>query len=509
MRFTLVTVLALVAAVGMWSFAGVKALYAVAGMEITHAEMLYGQSELADEDASPDEEDEVNDSDADDSSSPSEDDSEGNEEKEEGNDDADEDDDADDDDGDDEKEKSKRTAVGVKPGRVPEFVTKGVAWLIAAQHNDGGWGGGSHAAQNVLDPHAVTTDPATTSFTLLALLRSGHTPIAGEYKAQVRKGLEYLVTAVEAAPADGPLITAVEGTQPQAKLGRNVDTAMTAQYLARALSILPKDDQLHARVDKALDTCLAKLQVSQGQDGSWGKGGGWAPVLESSLSCSALEIAAANGKQVDREVLERARDYQKQNFNVQSGKADATAAAGVELYAFNGAFRANASEAAEADSLIADAKLGGKLQADAPATEENLQIAGAAKPEQARKLAAASAQNAAQIARLSDEQLLSGFGNNGGEEFLSYLMTSETLLIAGGDKFHPWQDKMQGRLSKVQNADGSWSGHHCISSPVFCTAAVVQCLTADQDAEFLVAMAKRTGGDAAKVAAADSPQVEK
>jgi len=73
-------------------------------------------------------------------------------------------------------------------------------------------------------------------------------------------------------------------------------------------------------------------------------------------------------------------------------------------------------------------------------------------------------------------------------------MTSETLVIAGGEKFHPWQDKMQGRLAKIQNSDGSWSGHHCITSPVFCTAAVVQCLTADQDAEFLVAMASRTTG---------------
>jgi hypothetical protein len=110
------------------------------------------------------------------------------------------------------------------------------------------------------------------------------------------------------------------------------------------------------------------------------------------------------------------------------------------------------------------------------------------------KLADAYDQNRAQIERLSDEQLLAGFGNNGGEEFLSYLMTSETLVIAGGEKFHQWQDKMQGRLAKIQNSDGSWSGHHCITSPVFCTAAVVQCLTADQDAEFLVAMASRTTG---------------
>jgi hypothetical protein len=396
------------------------------------------------------------------------------------------------------------TNAPIKPGRIPEFVTKGVAWLIAAQHNDGGWGGGSHAAQNVLDPHAVVTDPATTSFSLLALLRAGHTPVAGEFKDQVRKGLDYLVTAVEKAPKEGALITTVEGTQPQTKLGRFVDTAMTAQYLARALALLPKDDALYARVDKALDVCLAKLQQSQQENGSWGEGGGWAPVLQSSLSCSALELAQASGKPVDAEVLKRARSYQKGNFNVETGQARADAAAGVELYAFNGAFRGNAADARYADRLVDEAKERGDLDADATVSEESLRIAGASEPQQARMLADAFAQNEAQIGRLSDEQLLAGFGNNGGEEFLSYLMTSETLLIAGGDKFHEWQDKMQGRLAKIQNTDGSWSGHHCISSPVFCTAAVVQCLTADQDVEFLVEMAKRTTGVEQKVAATAS-----
>ncbi|HMP05889.1 MAG TPA: hypothetical protein PJ982_06025 [Lacipirellulaceae bacterium] len=134
-------------------------------------------------------------------------------------------------------------------------------------------------------------------------------------------------------------------------------------------------------------------------------------------------------------------------------------------------------------------------------SEETLVRSGVSAPE-AKRFNDAYFQNQQQGGRLSDEQLLAGFGNNGGEEFLSYLMTSETLLIAGAEKFHEWQDKMQGRLAKIQNADGSWSGHHCITSPVFCTAAVVQCLAADQDAEFLIAMARRAGGEAEQVAAA-------
>jgi hypothetical protein len=175
-----------------------------------------------------------------------------------------------------------------KPAELASFVKKGIAWLIAAQHNDGGWGGGSHAHQDVRDPHGVQTDPATTAFTLLSLLRAGHTPVAGEHQSQVRRGLEYLVVAVEKAPTEGPRITEITGTQPQSKLGPNVDTSLTAQYLARALGMMDKSDALYQRVDKALDKCLAKLHASQQQDGGWGEAGGWAPVLMSSLSCSAL-----------------------------------------------------------------------------------------------------------------------------------------------------------------------------------------------------------------------------
>ncbi len=379
----------------------------------------------------------------------------------------------------------------VIPGNLPDFLQKGVAWLIAAQHNDGGWGGGSHAQQSIRDPHAIQTDPATTAFTLLALMRAGYTPVAGLYQSQAKRGLEYLLTAVEKSKVEGPLITDIEGTQPQTKLGRYVDTAMTSQYLSRVLPLVENDEALHKRVDSAIDKCLAKLQVSQQPDGSWGQGGGWAPVLQSSLSCSALEIAAANGKEIDKDVLEKARNYQKGNFDAKSGKADASAAAGVELYAFNGSLRANAADAQEAQSRIDTAKAEGKLDANAPVNESSLRIAGVAGGA-ARKLAAAAEQNTAQIDRLGDEKLLSGFGNNGGEEFLSYLMTSESLVIAGGKKFHNWNGKMATRLEKVQNGDGSWSGHHCITSPVFCTAAVVQCLTTENDAEFLSDMAKRT-----------------
>jgi hypothetical protein len=45
--------------------------------------------------------------------------------------------------------------------------------------------------------------------------------------------------------------------------------------------------------------------------------------------------------------------------------------------------------------------------------------------------------------------------------------------------------KMSERLPKAQNPDSSWSGHHCITSPVFCTAAVVQIMSVEGETELL------------------------
>jgi squalene-hopene cyclase-like protein len=365
------------------------------------------------------------------------------------------------------------------------FVQQGVDWLIKAQHPDGGWGAGSHANQQLRDPHQVVTDPATTAFVAMALVRSGSTPVAGPQQAALKRATLYLLDAVERAAEAGPQITNIQGTQPQAKLGPLVDTGLTSQYLARVLPTLAVGSPLHGRVDKALDKCLRKLQGSQLADGSWGTGRGWAPVLQSSVSTSALEMAQAAGKVVEADKLDRARAYQKGNYAASPAPGGAAGgmagAAGVELYALTSAQRAGAREAAEAAKLMQEAKDQGRLPASAPTTEENLKKAGA---DAKRAQALNDAYNArnAQLRRLSDEELLRGFGSNGGEEYLSYLQTSESLVIAGGKEWDAWKSKMSARMSKIQSQDGSWTGHHCITSPVFCTAAVLQTLTADRDA---------------------------
>ncbi|MCH2126985.1 MAG: hypothetical protein MK165_19495 [Pirellulaceae bacterium] len=392
------------------------------------------------------------------------------------------------------KTRKSRTKVSQKAPRqlpvaapISPFAQKGIDWLVEAQHRSGGWGAGSHANQQNLDPSRVQLDPATTAFSGLTLLRAGQTATKGKYRDSLRKAANYLVETVERYHKPGPRITDITGTQPQAKLGQLVDTTLTTQFLARFLPLLPLQDPLHERTDAALDKCLHKLQIAQQPNGSWGAGG-WAPVLQSSLGCTALELAQAAGKEIDSKKLGLARKYQQGNFDNKTGKANAAAGAGVELYAFSGAQRASAGQARAAEELVRDAKRRGDLAEDAPVNKQNLQKIGV-NSDLAKNLAAANTAAQAQARRLNDETLLRGFGNNGGEEFLSYLMTSESLIITGGDAWEEWNSKMNSRLAKIQNPDGSWNGHHCISSPVFCTAAVLQCITTDRDAEILIQVA--------------------
>ena len=82
------------------------------------------------------------------------------------------------------------------------------------------------------------------------------------------------------------------------------------------------------------------------------------------------------------------------------------------------------------------------------------------------------------MAQLADQRFVSGFGSNGGEEFLSYMNISESLLAEGGPEWEAWDKSMVRNLEHVQNKDGSWAGHHCITSRTFCTAASVLCLSA-------------------------------
>jgi hypothetical protein len=84
------------------------------------------------------------------------------------------------------------------------------------------------------------------------------------------------------------------------------------------------------------------------------------------------------------------------------------------------------------------------------------------------------------VRQLDDKAFVAGFGNNGGEEFLSYMNISEMLSAKGGPEWERRDRSITEKLERVQNGDGSWSGKHCITGRTFCTATALLTLMADR-----------------------------
>lgn len=374
------------------------------------------------------------------------------------------------------------------PERVNTAINQGLAWVARAQNANGGWGAGSHHRQDVMDPHAVQPDPATTSMVAMAILRSGSTLHTGPYSKQLSAALTYLLTTIEMTPPDNLNITHLQGTQIQTKLGANIDVILTAQFLSNLLPYLEDQPQLHARVKQNLNTCVTKIQQAQDPNGST-SGSGWAGVLQSSFASNALEAAQAQGAAVDAEGLERSRAFQKNNYNAKTGDVNTALGAGIMLYSVTGSARASAKEARKVEEEISKAKQDGRLAPNAPATAENLSKIGFAEDEAIKYSTAYEVYQSAKV-QAQKEDVMQGFGNNGGEEFLSYLQTGEGLIISKDTTWKNWYDNISGRMLSIQNDDGSWSGHHCITSPVFCTATCLLILSINKDVDALMELGK-------------------
>ncbi len=368
-------------------------------------------------------------------------------------------------------------------------IGRGLKWIAQAQHASGGWGAGSHHRQDILDPHAVEADPATTAMVAMALLRTGSTLNKGEYSTELTKALNYILTTVESTSVSQLKITHLSGTQIQTKLGDNIDAVLTAQFLSNMLNELSENDDLHSSVKAALATCVNKIQRAQDVDGSL-KGSGWAGVLQSSLATTALEAADYQGVAVDDEALEKAREYQKGNYNAATGDVKTDKGAGIVLYSVSGSVRSSAKDARRVKEELKAAKENGKLAADEEVSVENLMEIGYSRDEAMKYNTAyevyESSKNKAQ-----EDRVMSGFGNNGGEEFLSYLQTGESLIINQDEEWKGWYENTSERLISIQNNDGSWNGHHCITSPVFCTATTLLTLSIHNDMEHFIKLGEQ------------------
>jgi len=334
-------------------------------------------------------------------------------------------------------------SAGVQPSNDPAqaAIQKGVQWLLSVQGKDGGWGqdGGETSYVRATERLQSTgNDVANTAVAALALIRAGNTS-----DPAVARALDFVLRHVEQSPQQGLAVTGIQGTQIQSKLGPYIDTFLTSMLLAE-LDGKAGDARSNDRVRAALQKCVAKIQQNQHSDGSWNLAGGWAPILGTSLASRSLYVAQQKGVKVDRSVLARVDDYTKEAGKSAPARAGAIggAAAGVPLYR------------------------------------------GAQALEQLSRTEADRVKNAEEIRSITREmsspRFVNGFGSMGGEEFFSYLNISDSLKRTGGHEWNGWNRQIKARLTTLQNQDGSWAGHHCITGRVAVTSAALLTLLAEK-----------------------------
>jgi Squalene-hopene cyclase C-terminal domain/Prenyltransferase and squalene oxidase repeat len=349
-------------------------------------------------------------------------------------------------------------------------VEKGTKWLASVQGKDGGWGQDGGETSYVRQGEHLESngnDVANTAVAAEALLHGGR-----EYREQVQRAVEYILQRVEQSPDEGLAVTNVTGTQIQRKLGPYIDTFLTSKLLAE-LDGTMGDAQTNARVRRSLQKCVVKIEKNQLKDGSWNVGGGWAPILGTSMA-SRVFIAQGKGVAVSAMAMAKVDTFTRTD--------------GTHLGSGAGAGSAMSSSAGAAGAGIGGGVGSGAGAMAFKVTDGSAGVnlySGAQKLEQLSRTDADRAKNKDEIEvitkELSNPKFVAGFGSIGGEEFFSYLNISDSLRRTGGPEWNKWNTEMKAKILSLQNADGTWSGQHCITGRVAVTSAAILLLIADRD----------------------------
>jgi hypothetical protein len=388
---------------------------------------------------------------------------------------------------------SPKETVAVKrsePKPLTANVGKGLDYLVGTQHENGGWGqgggwrtssqkqasGGRVEGDGVEDP----PDIGNTAVALLAFQRSGHSFSEGKYTEVMKKGADFLLAEIAKNKDDTLYVTSVRDTQLQSKIGAYVDTFLAALVLSELKGKLPEGD-LEKRREVQLARVVNKIETHQKEDGTYAGNQGWAATLSQGLGSKALNRAWAAGAGVSDKALRQ--DYSNNSEGVVTGvttiaaTAGSPSSAGIDIYRYSSQVaglqelkNSSGKRIAEFQKVV-DSKDSPKEEKEKAQAEIRLLQMNDVQTE-----AAFGAVNA----QLQSEQFVAGFGNNGGEEFLSYMNLSEAMFFKGGKEWKDWDAKVTSTVNTAQNKDGSWAGHHCITGRTFCTATALLTLMADR-----------------------------
>lgn len=297
-------------------------------------------------------------------------------------------------------------------------VEKGIDWLISAMHGDGGVG------------PDLDRDPelGCTAMVGMALLAEGNTTHGGPHSRELRRVLHAVLNMVEFRPLPNE---SYENPLVRRKIGDHADLFIATLFLTQIYGEAPADQ---ADIERMLRKLVNMISAAQGEDGTWGDDS-WAPVLGTVLGWECLRGASSCGlrvhisaKRAGEALFKKLRD------------------SGEDPRGMMHAFYKSASSIRVLHSMgYRDDPVFKKC------VERILRVAHSESPL---------------------------YTVAGGEEYLAFFFVTECMLQEPDEAWQAWYPEVSKRIVKVQNDDGSWSGHHCITGRTFCTAAALMTIQA-------------------------------
>lgn len=297
---------------------------------------------------------------------------------------------------------------------------RGLKWLLSAQNEDGSWGEDEKSEPEV----------ACTAIAGLSLLASGETGRDGAHRDAVVRAARWIAKRASAAGRE------MKGAPSSIEtyLGTHIGDYLSCAFLAEASGMVPQEEG-DPSIGAALRRLSRRIEGWQSRDGSWNDG--IEPLTTTAIAYVALRSAHNAGVAVEKASLQRVIDYVEKRIDTERkvlldpvhGDRERFTGTSGALRVLLGLGREMTKEAETASGILQRLPFGRDY---------------------------------------GDEV--------SGEDFFGGLLAAHALIHEEGDAWRKVFSGISKTLVDCQNADGSWTGHHCISARTFCTACAVTTL---------------------------------